>query len=142
MSFPVKIVAAIIIALILIVIAVRLRSKKERGRVLRSLPADMVQAVADRLDDPVELLKYLGSFFDAVYQGAEQPAGDPETLRKLLPAELPEEEFTDLMRTAAAIEPDALLAYACLFPGHEKPAVITVCRGREGGLLVGVFRPE
>ena len=55
--FPVKIVAAIIAALILIVIAVRLRSKKERGRVLRSLPAEMVQAVADRLDDPAELLK-------------------------------------------------------------------------------------
>ena len=139
--FPVKIVAAIIVALILIVLASRLRSKKERGRVLRSLPAEMVQAVADRLDDPAELLKYLGSFFHAVYQGAEKPVKDAESFRKLLPPELSEEEFTDLMRTAGAIEPDALLAYACVFPGREKPAVVTVCRGAEG-LLVGVFRPE
>ena len=139
--FPVKIVAAIIVALILIVIAVRLRSKKERGRVLRSLPADMVQTVADLLDEPAELLTYLNSFFDAVYQGGEQPVKDPESLRKLLPPGLPEEEFSDLLRTAGAIEPDALLAYACIFPGKEKPAVITVCRGSEG-LLVGVFQPE
>lgn len=139
--FPVKIVAAIIVALILIVIAVRLRSKKERGRVLRSLPAEMVQAIADRLDDPAELLKYLGSFFNSVYHGGEQKVKDAESFRKLLPPELPEDEFADLMRTAGAIEPDALLAYACIFPGADKPAVITVCRGSEG-LLVGVFQPE
>ena len=35
------------------------------------------------------------------------------------------------------------LAYACKLPGHETPAVITICRGGEGkGLLVGIFRPE
>ena len=139
--FPVKIVAAIIVALILIVIAARLRSKKERGRVLRSLPAEMVQAVADRLDDPAGLLKYLGSFFNAVYTGGEQTVKDADSLRKLLPPELPEDDFADLMRTIGAIEPDALLAYACVFPGKEKPSVITVCRGPEG-LLVGVFQPE
>jgi len=60
----------------------------------------------------------------------------------MLPVSLPDDEFADLVRTAGAIEPDALLAYACKLPGHESPAIITVCRGGEGkGLLVGVFRP-
>ena len=66
-----------------------------------------------------------------------------KSFSSLLPVPLPDDEFADLVRTAGAIEPDALLAYACKLPGHEAPAIITVCRGGEGkGLLVGVWRPQ
>ena len=140
----VKVLAAILAALILIWIASKHRYfRRKDDRMLRSLPGNLVQEIADRLDAPAELLAFLGEFFGVKYHGSEQPADDPETLRKLLPRELPEEEFSGLLRTAAAIEPDALLAYACPIDGHERPAVITVCRNRENnGLLVGGFLPD
>jgi len=138
----VKVLAAIAAALVLILIATRkLRSRPDKGRVLRTLPGNLVQEVADRLEKPDELLAYLKDFFGRSYQGSEQPAENEEALRSLLPVSLPEEEFSDLLRTAGAIEPDALLAYACKLPEQEAPAIITVCRGAGSGLLVGVFRP-
>ena len=140
----IKVLAAIVIAGILIWIASRkLRSGKKDDRVLRSLPGNLVQEIADRLDAPDALLAYLKEFFGCAYTGAEQVADAPESLRSLLPVPLPEEEFADLIRTAAAIEPDALLAYACQLPGHDSPAIVTVCRnGEKPGVLLGVFRPE
>ena len=139
-----KVLAAIGIAAVLIWIASRkVRSGKAKDRILRSLPGSLVQEIADRLESPAELTAFLGDFFGVKYQGAEHPAENPEAFRKLLPGELPEEEFADLIRTAGAIEPDALLAYACPIAGREHPAVVTVCRNEGGnGLLVGVFLPE
>ena len=139
-----KVVAAIAAALILILIASRKwRPGRRNDRMLRSLPGQMVQEIADRLVQPEELLAYLNAFFGATYHGAEQPVENTAALQQILPVELPAEEFSDLIRTAGAIEPDALLAYACPIPDHTQPAVITVCRGEEGkGLLVGVFQPE
>ena len=138
----VKVLAAIAVALVLILIATRkLRSRPDKGRVLRTLPGNLVQEIADRLEKPDELLAYLKEFFGRSYRGAEQPAENAEAFRSLLPVTLPEEEFSDLRRTAGAIEPDALLAYACKLPEQETPVIITVCRGT-AGLLVGVFRPE
>ena len=138
-----KVLAAIAAALILILIASRkLRPRPDRERVLRSLPGNMVQEIADLMDSPDELTAYLKGFFGRSSQGAEQPVENAQMLRSLLPAVLPEEEFADLLRTAGAIEPDSLLAYACRLPGNGTPAVITVCRnGGKPGLLVGVFRP-
>ena len=140
----VKVLAAISAALILIWIASRRRYfRRKDGRVLRSLPGNLVQEIADRLGSPSELTAFLGGFFGVKYQGAEHPAENPESFRKLLPGEIPEEEFADLVRTAGAIEPDALLAYACPVAGRDRPAVITVCRNEDGnGLLVGVFLPD
>ena len=121
----------------------KLRSRKGDDRTLRSLPGNLVQEIADRLDQPEALPVFLKMFFGASYCGSEKPAEDAESFRALLPVSLPDDEFADLVRTVGAIEPDALLAYACKLPGHESPAIITVCRGGEGkGLLVGVFRPE
>ena len=140
----VKVLAAIAVAAVLIWIASRkLISGKGADRVLRSLPGSLVQDIADRLDRPGELLDFLKEYFDTPFNGSEQLAESPEALRALLPPVLPEGEFGDLLRTAAAIEPDALLAYACRLPDQEIPAVITICRGPEGkGLLAGVFLPE
>ena len=140
----VKVLAAIAVAAVLIWIASRkLLSGKGNDRVLRSLPGSLVQDIADRLDRPGELLDFLKEYFGVAFQGSEQSAESAEALRALLPPALPEEEFADLLRTAAAIEPDALLAYACRLPDGEIPAVITICRGPEGnGLLAGVFLPE
>ena len=140
----VKVLAAIAVAAVLIWIASRkLLSGKGNDRVLRSLPGSLVQDIADRLDRPGELPDFLKEYFGVAFQGAEQPAESAEALRSLLPPALPEEEFADLLRTVAAIEPDALLAYACRLPDREIPAVITICRGPEGkGLLAGVFLPE
>ena len=140
----VKVLAAIAVAAVLIWIASRkLRSGKVDDRVLRSLPRNLVQDIADRLDRPGELLDFLKEYFGMPFSGSEQAVESAETLRSLLPAALPEEEFADLLRTAAAIEPDALLAYACRLPDQEIPAVITICRGPEGkGVLAGVFLPE
>ena len=140
----VKVLAAIAVAAVLIWIASRkLLSGKGNDRVLRSLPGSLVQDLADRLDRPGELLDFLKDYFGTPFCGSEQLAEKPEALRALLPPVLPEGEFGDLLRTAAAIEPDALLAYACRLPDQEIPAVITICRGPEGkGLLAGVFLPE
>ena len=140
----VKVLAAIAVAAVLIWIASRkLLSGKGNDRVLRSLPGSLVQDIADRLDRPGELLDFLKEYFGTAFNGSEQLAESPEALRALLPPVLPESEFADLLRTAAAIEPDALLAYACRLPDQEIPAVITICREPEGkGLLAGVFLPE
>ena len=139
----VKVLVAIAVAAVLIWIASRkLLSGKGNDRVLRSLPGSLVQDIADRLDRPAELLDFLKDYFGIEFHGSEQTAESPDALRALLPV-LPEEEFADLLRTAAAIEPDALLAYACRLPDGEIPAVITICRDPEGkGLLAGVFLPE
>ena len=139
-----KVLAGLAAAVVLIWIASRkLRSRKQDDRTLRSLPGNLVQEIADRLDQPEALLVFLKMFFGTAYSGSEKPAEDAESFRALLPVPLPDDEFADLVRTAGAIEPDALLAYACKLPGHEAPAIITVCRGCEGkGLLVGVWRPE
>ena len=135
---------AIAAGVILVWIAVRhyRRSRREPDRTLRSLPGEMVQQIADRLDTPEELLGFLSTFFGSAYQGGEEAVADPESLRKRLPAELPDEEFADLVRTADAIEPDALLAYACALPDRKEPAVITICRGEKSRWLVGVWLPE
>ena len=140
----VKVLAAIAVAAVLIWIASRkLISGKGSDRVLRSLPGSLVQDIADRLERPGELLDFLKDYFGTPFCGSEQLAESPEALRALLPPVLPEGEFADLLRTAAAIEPDALLAYACRLPDQELPAVITICRDPEGkGLLAGVFLPE
>lgn len=139
-----KVLAGLAAAVVLVWIASRkLRSPQRDERTLRSLPGNLVQEIADRLDQPENLKVFLKDFFGFGYHGSELPAKDIESFRTLLPQPLPEEEFTDLVRTAGAIEPDALLAYACKIPGADAPAVITVCRAGEGkGLLVGVFRPE
>ena len=139
-----KVLAGLAAAIVLVWIASRkLRSRQNDDRTLRSLPGNLVQEIADRLDQPENLKLFLKDFFGSGYHGCEQPAEDIESFRKLLPQPLPEEEFNDLIRTAGAIEPDALLAYACKIPGADAPVVITVCRAGEGtGLLVGVFRPE
>ena len=139
-----KVLAGLAAAVVLIWIASRkLRSRKQDDRTLRSLPGNLVQEIADRLDQPETLLEFLKMFFGTAYVGSEKPAEDVEFFRALLPVPLPDEEFADLVRTAGAIEPDALLAYACKLPGCEAPAIITVCRGGGGkGLLVGIFRPE
>lgn len=139
-----KVLAWLAVAVVLVWIASRkLRSRKGDDRTLRSLPGNLVQEIADRLDQPEALLLFLKEFFGVAYSGSEKPAEDAESFRALLPLPLPDEEFTDLIRTANAIEPDALLAYACKLPGHEVPAVITICRAGEGkGLLTGVFLPE
>ena len=139
-----KVLAGLAAAAVLVWIASRkLRSRQGDDRTLRSLPGNLVQEIADRLDQPEALLEYLKKFFGTAYSGCEKPADDAESFRSLLPVSLPDDEFSDLVRTAGAIEPDALLAYACKLPGHEAPAVITICRGGEGkGLLIGVFRPE
>lgn len=140
----VKVLAAIAVAAVLIRIASRkLLPGKGNDRVLRSLPGSLVQDIADRLDRPAELLDFLKEYFGVAFSGSEQSAESAEALRSLLPPALPGEEFADLLRTAAAIEPDALLAYACQLPDREIPAVITICRGpEEKGLLAGVFLPE
>ena len=140
-----KVLGGLALAVLLVWFATRkLRSRQGNGRTFRTLPGNLVQEIADRLDQPDDLLAFLKEFFGAVYQGSEHPAEDAETFRSLLPLPLPDEEFSDLVRTAGAIEPDALLAYACKLPEQEAPAVSTVCRnGKDGkGLLVGVFRPE
>jgi len=135
---------AIAAGVVLIWVAVRhyRRSRRDPGRTLRSLPGETVQLIADRLDTPEELLRFLGAFFGTAYQGGEEAVPDPEALRKRLPAELSDEEFSDLVRTADAIEPDALLAYACALPERKEPAVITICRGNRDRWLVGVWLPE
>jgi len=140
----VKVLAAIAGAAVLIWIASRkLFSGKGNDRVLRSLPGSLVQDIADRLDRPGELLDFLKGYFGTPFHGSEQSAESPEALRALLPSTLPDEEFSDLLRTVAAIEPDALLAYACRLPDQEIPAVVTLCREPEGkGLLAGIFLPE
>ena len=137
-------VAGLAAAVILVWIASRkLRSSQKDGRILRSLPGSLVQEIADRLDRKDELQAFLQDFFGVPYQGSEQPAESVESFRSLLPVPLPDEEFNDLLRTAGAIEPDALLAYACKLPDREAPAVITVCRGADGkGLLAGIFLPQ
>ena len=139
-----KVLAGLAAAAVLIWIASRkLRSRKRDDRTLRSLPGNLVQEIADRLDQPESLLVFLKMFFGPAFSGSEKPAEDAETFRALLPVSLPDDEFADLVRTAGAIEPDALLAYACKLPGHEAPSIITICRAGEGkGLLVGIFRPE
>ena len=139
----VKVLAAVAVAVFLIWFSSRkLFSGKGNDRVLRSLTGDLVQNIADRMDRPEELLNYLKEFFGTAYHGSEQLADSADKLRALLPA-LPDEEFADLLRTAAAIEPDALLAYACRLPDREIPAVVTICREPGGkGLLAGVFLPE
>lgn len=139
-----KVLAGLAAAAILIWIATRkLHSSRGNGRILRSLPGSLVQEIADRLDRKDELLAFLKDYFGTPYHGSERPAESAESFRALLPVPLPDEEFSDLLRTAGAIEPDALLAFACKQPEHEAPAVITVCRGGDGkGLLTGVFLPE
>ena len=139
-----KVLAGLAAAAVLIWIASRkLGSRKRDDRTLRSLPGNLVQEIADRLDQPDALLVFLKMFFGTVYSGSEKPAENAESFRAMLPVPLPDDEFADLVRTAGAIEPDALLAYACKLPGHEAPAIITICRAVEGkGLLVGIFRPE
>lgn len=139
-----KVLAGLAAAVVLVWIASRkLRSRQGDDRILRSLPRNLVQELADRLDQPEALLAYLKTFFGTAYSGSEKPAEDAESFRALLPCPLPDEEFADLIRTVNAIEPDALLAYACKLPGHEAPAIITICRAVEGkGLLTGVFLPE
>ena len=105
----VKVLAAVAVAVFLIWFSSRkLFSGKGNDRVLRSLTGDLVQNIADRMDRPEELLNYLKEFFGTAYHGSEQLADSADKLRALLPA-LPDEEFADLLRTAAAIEPDALL---------------------------------
>ena len=140
----VKVLAAIAVAAVLIWIASRkILSGKGSNRVLRSLPGSLVQDIADRLEHSDELLDFLKEYFGTPFHGSEQLAESPEGLRTLLPPVLPEDEFADLLRTAAAIEPDALLAYACRLPDREIPAVVTICRDPEGkGVLAGVFMPE
>ena len=142
--FAVLRLLAIAAGVVLVWIAVRhwRRSRLDSARTLRSLPGEIVQQIADRLDSPDELLGFLGAFFGTAYQGGEEAVPDPDSLRKRLPAELPGEEFSDLVRTADAIEPDALLAYACALPDRKTPAVITVCRGNSARWLVGVWLPE
>ena len=139
-----KVLAGLAAAVVLVWIASRkLRSRQGDDRTLRSLPGNLVQEIADRLDQPDVLLAYLKTFFGTAYSGSEKTAENAESFRDLLPVTLTDEEFADLIRTAAAIEPDALLAYACKLPGHEAPAIITICRAGEGkGLLTGVFLPE
>lgn len=138
-----KVLAGLAAAVVLVWIASRrMRSRRGDERTMRSLPGQLVQEIADRLDQPEILLKYLKDFFGTDYQGSEEKTENAESLRALLPF-LPEEEFTDLLRTAAAIEPDALLAYACRLPDRETPAIITICRSGDGkGILAGVFRPS
>ena len=137
-----KVLAGLAAAVVLVWIASRkLRSRQRDDRTLRSLPGNLVQEIADRLDQPENLTGFLKDFFGKDYQGGEQNAESPEALRALLPS-LPDEEFADLLRTAGAIEPDALLAYACKLKDQDAPAIVTVCRAGEGqGVLVGVFRP-
>lgn len=140
-----KVLAAIAVAVVLIRIASRkwFSSGSRGDRILRSLPGSLVQEIADRLDQPEELLMFLEKFFGCVYRGGEKPVGELCALENILPAPLPPEELADLSRTAGAIESDALLAYACPVPGCSRPAIVTVCRnGDLNGWLVGVFRPE
>ena len=139
-----KVLAGLAAAVVLVWIASRkLRSRQGDDRTLRSLPGNLVQEIADRLDQPDVLLAYLKTFFGPAYSGSEKTAENAESFRALLPVTLTDEEFADLIRTVNAIEPDALLAYACKLPGHEAPAIITICRAGEGkGLLTGVFLPE
>lgn len=142
--FTVVRLLAIAAGVVLVWLAVRhyRRSRRDPGRTLRSLPGETVQQIADRLDTPEELLGFFETFFGSAYQGSEEAVADPGSLRKRLPAELPDDEFADLVRTADAIEPDALLAYACALPERKVPAVITICRGNRTRWLVGVWRPE
>ena len=139
-----KVSAALAVAVVLIWLASRrCHARKGNGRTLRSLPGNLVQDIADRLDRPDELRAFLKQFFGTGYNGGEHPADNSGELEKLLPVPLPPEDFSDLIRTAGTIEPDALLAYACQIPERDKPAVITICRnGEKNGLLVGVFLPE
>ncbi|MBO4631960.1 MAG: hypothetical protein J5858_08565 [Lentisphaeria bacterium] len=139
-----KVLTALAVAVVLVWFASKkLYRRKEDGRTLRSLPGSMVQDIADRLDQPDELCAFLKQFFGTGYNGGEHPADSSEELEKLLPVPLPPEELSDLIRTVGAIEPDALLAYACQIPEREQPAVVTVCRGGEKSrLLIGVFLPE
>lgn len=141
-----KILGALAGALLLLALgARRLRSRQPETRRLRSLPADLVQTIADRLDRSEQLFSWLQGFFGVPYTGNEQEAGDAAAFAALLKEfAVPEEELADLLRTAGAIEKDALLVYAVRDPQNPaaSPSLVTVCRNPENtALLVGIFRP-
>ena len=142
--FVFKILAALAVALILLWIAARRKKSEEKTpQILRSLPPEPVQKIADRISSPAELLAYLHSFFGTQYQGGMQNVRDFTGLMTLLaPFQVPKMEQASLSRTMEAIEPDALLAYA-VSCGSRTPAVLVICRTPDGnGWQAGLFQPE
>lgn len=142
--FVFKILAALAVALILLWIAARRKNSGEKiPRILRSLPSEPVQEIADRLGNTAELLPYLHSFFGIPYQGGMRSCKDFTEIKAVLaPFQVPETEQDSLRRTMEAIEPDAVLAYA-VSGGSRFPAVLVICRTPDGnGWLTGLFQPE
>lgn len=146
-SYTVKVLLALAAAGILLYLAHRWKRKTKRRAVpLQSLPKELVQEIADRLTDPAELLQFLSGFFQTPYDGKEEKITEQSIFVELLQKYgLNEEEIQDKLRVIAAIEPDALLAYAAAEGDREKsetPVILTVCKCEdEPGLWVGVFRP-
>ena len=65
-----KVLGGLALAVLLVWFATRkLRSRQGNGRTFRTLPGNLVQEIADRLDQPDDLLAFLKEFFGAVYQG-------------------------------------------------------------------------
>ena len=70
-----KVLGGLAVAVFLVWFATRkLRSRQGNDRTFRSLPGNLVQEIADRLDQPDDLLEFLKVFFGADYHGSEQPA--------------------------------------------------------------------
>lgn len=148
--FALKILTAMAVAGFLLLMAWRMmRWTKPKNSPLQSLPGNLVQEIADRMDDKAALLAFLSEFFEAPYSGDEHEFTEAVRFKEFFaPYGIPEEALDKLNRVAGAIEEDALLAYALKTPPKEgdaspaKPLVVTLCRQAEGsGILVGLFSP-
>ena len=148
--FALKILTAMAVAGFLLLMAWRMmRWTKPKNSPLQSLPGNLVQEIADRMDDKAALLAFLSEFFEAPYSGDEHEFTEAARFMEFFaPYDIPEDVLQKLIRVSGAIEEDALLAYALKTPNREgdasaaKPLIVTICRKPDAsGLLVGVFSP-
>lgn len=148
--FALKILAAMAVAAFLLLMAWRMmRWTRPKSSPIQSLPGNLVQEIADRMDDKAALLAFLSEFFEAPYSGDEHEFTETSKFMEFFaPYEIPEDVLQKLIRVAGAIEEDALLAYSLRMPNRDgdasaaKPLIVTICRKPEApGMLVGVFSP-
>ncbi len=148
--FVLKILAAMAVAGFLLLMAWRLmRWTRPKHSPIQSLPGNLVQEIADRMDDNAALLAFLSEFFEAPYSGEEHEFTETSKFMEFFaPYEIPEDVLQKLIRVAGAIEEDALLAYSLKIPNREgntsaaRPLIVTICRKPAApGMLVGLFSP-
>lgn len=145
--FSVKIVLAIAAALILLFLARKyLKGGAAEQRFVRSLPANMVQEIADRFGEENAVEQYLSDFFHTPYLGSRELVNTKEEFDAQLEIlHVPAKEKEDLLRVATAIDENDLLSYA-LAPEQQggKPVILAICKActEEQALELYIYRAQ